>query len=106
MAFNYYFFVLMRISCAFGSSGFILSSYVLSVEVVGRENRKLAGLLGSGLFAVSYPLVALMAYLLRHWRVLTVLNSALGFSMFFLFKYVSASSSKSPSLPSSEVHVC
>lgn len=78
LAFNYHFFVLMRLLCAFAAAGFILSSYVLSVELVGRESRNFAGLLGSGLFALGYSVVALSSYFVRNWRYLTFLFSGLG----------------------------
>ena len=76
----------MRMLCAIGGAGFILASYVLSVELVGRESRNFAGLLGSFLFACGYGLVALSAYLIRDWRFLTLLFSVLGFGVFFLWK--------------------
>lgn len=86
LAFNYYLFVMMRFLCAVFGAGFILSSFVLSVEIVGRENRNFAGLLGSGLFAFGYPVVALMAYYIRNWRYLVFIFSGFGFFGLSLWK--------------------
>ena len=77
-AFNYYFFALMRLCCAVVTAGFTLSSYVLSVEVVGQESRNFAGLLGGAIFAFSYSIVAVAAYFLREWRYLVFLFSGVG----------------------------
>jgi hypothetical protein len=77
--------VLMRLLCAIGGAGFIISSFVLSVEFVGRDSRNFAGLLGSFLFGVGYCVVALGAYFFREWRHLTFLFSGAGFSIFLLW---------------------
>jgi MFS family permease len=85
-AFNYNFFVLMRLLCAIGGAGFILSSFVLSVEFVGRENRNFAGLLGTAMFALGYCVVALGAFLVREWRHLIFMFSGLGLCTFLLWR--------------------
>lgn len=86
LATNFYFFVVMRFLNAFFGSGFLMSSFVLSVEIVGRENRNFSGLLGSGLFGVGYAVVALMAYYIRNWRYLVFTFSGLGFLALFMWK--------------------
>lgn len=83
---NFYIFVILRVCTAISSAGFIMSSYVLSVEIVGASSRNFAGLLGSAMFGFSYPLLSLMAYFIRRWRVLVCVYSAAVFSVFLLFR--------------------
>ena len=63
-----------------------MSSYVLSVEIVGASSRSFAGLSGSALFALGYPLLSFMAYFIRRWRVLVCVYSAVAFSALLLFR--------------------
>ena len=84
LSFHYYVFVFFRICSAFSANGMILSSYVLSVELVDASSRSLVGVLGSLLFGLAFPLMAAMAYFVRQWRVLTLcatLVSAVLFGM-------------------------
>jgi OCT family organic cation transporter-like MFS transporter 4/5 len=75
---NYYVFMVMRLCSAIAVSGFTLSSFVLSVEVVGHESRNFAGLVGTALFSFAYSIVALAAYFVREWRYLMCLFSGAG----------------------------
>lgn len=86
LAYDYYSFVLFRVGVAFSSIGTIMSSYVLSVEVVGVASRSYAGVIGSLLFGLGLPLLALMAYFIRQWRLLTLLVAVAGASLFALWR--------------------
>lgn len=86
LAFDYYSFVCFRICAAIGTSGLIISSYVLSVEVVGISARSFAGMVGSAIFGSAYPILAVLAYFVRGWRVLALLITGAGVGMFALFR--------------------
>ena len=85
---GYKIFVLFRLLCAVSFGGIILSSFVLSVELVGMSARSFVGLVIAGLFALSYPYCSLMAYLIHNWRVYVVFNALLGFLIFLIWRYV------------------
>lgn len=74
---NYYLFTLFRLLVAFAAGGTVLSSYVLSIEITGVDYRTFAGLACSAIFAVSYPLMAVMAYFIPNWRWFSVSASVL-----------------------------
>ena len=86
LALDYYTFVFFRICAGFAGIGPIVSSYVLSVELVGVSSRSYAGVLGSLLFGMAYPLTAVMAYFIRQWRLLTLSLTAIGVAMFALWR--------------------
>ena len=72
---NYYVFVLFRLLVALTLAGVILSSFVLSMEIVGAEDRAYAGLVCSAIFGFSYPLLAALAFVFPNWRYLGVVSS-------------------------------
>ncbi len=72
---NFYVFVIFRLLVALNLAGVILSSFVLSMEIVGAEDRTYAGLACSGIFGFSYPLLAGLSYLIPNWRLLGVVSS-------------------------------
>ncbi len=76
---GFYSFAFCRLLVGINLSGVILSSYVLSLEIVGVSARKLAGLFGSAVYALGYPMLAVLAYYIRNWRLLTLVVSV-GFS--------------------------
>lgn len=86
LAFDYYMFVFFRFCVGFSSIGAIASSYVLSVELVGMSTRSFAGVLGSFMFGLAYPMVAVVAYFVRQWRVLILLLTGIGVGLFSLWK--------------------
>ena len=85
---NYSVFVFFRLMSAISGAGVILSSYVLSVEIVGISARSFAGIAGSVFFSLSYPLLALFAYLVYTWRWLSVVVSLVGLGYLPLWRYV------------------
>ena len=83
---SYTIFVFFRLLSAVSSAGVILSSYVLSVEIVGISARSYAGIAGSAFFSLAYPFLALLAYFIRSWRWLSVVISLLGLGYFPLWR--------------------
>lgn len=88
LALGYLSFVSFRMFSGFNSAGLIISSYVLSVEVVGGSKRELAGMVGAAMFACCFPVLSVLAYFVRGWRYLSLLVSVMGLSLFVLLKYV------------------
>ena len=86
LAFNYYMFVIFRVLSAISGAGFIMSSYVLSVEIVGMSARSISGMLGGALFGLAYSLVAAVAYFIRSWRTLTMVLSVVGLGIFAIVR--------------------
>ena len=83
---NYTVFALFRLTSAVSGAGVILSSYVLSVEIVGMSARSFVGIAIAGFFSLSYPSLALLAYFIRSWRWLCVVISLLGLGYFPLWR--------------------
>lgn len=84
LSFNYYSFVFFRVCLASSFSGCLLSSYVLCIELVGKSRRNLAGVFCAIVFGLSYLLLAVLAYFIRNWRVLSFLLSASNVLVFAL----------------------
>ena len=76
LSFSYYSFIFFRLCTATSGAGALLSLYVLGIELVGKSGRNFAGMAGMVIFALSYPVLAIMAYFIRSWRWLTLLISA------------------------------
>ena len=85
---SYFLFSFFRFMSAISSAGVILSSYVLSVEIVGVSARSFAGLAGSCFFSLSYPCLAILARYIYNWRCLCIVISLLGLAYFPLWRYV------------------
>lgn len=83
---GYYSFVFFRLCSGINCAGALLSCYVLCIEIVGKSGRKVAGLTGSAIFSVGYPILAILAYFIRNWRLLTLLISASNFIVFALIR--------------------
>ena len=82
LSFGFFSFTFCRLCVGVNLSGIILSSYVLSLELVGKSARKLVGIVGSFVFGLAYPILAVLAYYIRNWRLLTLVVS-LGFVVIF-----------------------
>lgn len=85
---NYYIFLLFRFLVALNLAGVILSSFVLSMEIVGAEDRTYAGLMTSGIFGFSYPLLAGLAYVIPNWRLIGVVSSIALLPLLLLWRSV------------------
>lgn len=85
---SYMLFTIFRLMNAISCAGIILSSYVLSVEIVGISARSFAGLAGSCFFSLSYPCLSVLTYYIYNWRWLCVVTSLLGLAYFPLWRYI------------------
>ena len=75
---SYSLYLLAKFSVGFFQAGFILASFVLSNELVGPSKRGLVGMVFQASFAVFIVLLSLLAYLVQHWRRLTLAISLCG----------------------------
>ena len=75
---GYKIFVFFRFLSGASSAGLLLSSYVLSMEIVDTSIRSFVGFLGAAFFSLAYPFLALLAYFVHNWRWLSVVISLLG----------------------------
>ena len=68
----------------FFKSGYILCSYVLLNELIGKTKRGLMGTLTQAFFAIGIVIFSLIAYKVRHWRSLTITTSLMGIPLLIL----------------------
>ena len=68
---SFYWFAFFRVIAVAAASGGI-PSYILLMEVVGVSQRSFAGLFFSTFFSVGFMVLAVMAYLVREWRHLSL----------------------------------
>ena len=52
------------------TQGQVLSAYVLTLELLGPSKRTVVGLTLMGVFAFSFPILAVLAYYITEWRTL------------------------------------
>ena len=71
-----YFLVVLRFIMGVFHAGVALNSYVLVIELVGPNYRVLAANISGLTWALGSILMALKAYYIRSWRLLTVALSA------------------------------
>ncbi|KXJ29686.1 organic cation transporter protein [Exaiptasia diaphana] len=83
----FWMFVLCRAIVGFGIGGTSLNQFVLITEFVGPQHRNLAGTLVWFAWTFSYMALALFAYFLRDWQILTIVVSVTGipFVLFWWF---------------------
>ena len=77
------FFMLYNVP-GFFQSGYILCSFVLLTELIGKTKRGLIGTLTQACFAVGIVIFSFIAYYIRHWRHLTLTTSILGVPLLVL----------------------
>ena len=75
---SYSLYLLAKFSVGFFQAGFILASFVLSNELVGPSKRGLVGMVFQSSFALFIVLLSLLAYIVQHWRRLTLAISVCG----------------------------
>ena len=83
---NYLVFVLFRFVSATSCAGVSISSNVLAVELVGMSARSFAGFFSVSFFSVGYVFLAVLAYFICSWRMLSVVVSLLGLAYFPLWR--------------------
>ena len=85
---GFYFFVFFRIAFAFFSVGIGLASYSIFMEITGLSQRTFAGMAVHVFSAAGYLVLAVMAYLIRDWRTLSVIAGLAGFPSLLLWRCV------------------
>ncbi len=80
----FFLFAFFRVSLAFFNAG-LIAGFPLTIELVGISKRNLAGLIGGVLFAVGFPVLALLAFLISNWRILTVVCALHGVPLLLLW---------------------
>ena len=83
-----YSFIFFRIVAAICGQGVIMSSYVLVMEIVGRSARSFAGLAIAMFFSFGCALLAILAYLIREWRTLSLVSTLSGLLFLLLWRLV------------------
>ena len=86
LSFSYYSFTFFRLCSGMSAAGTLLTCYVLCLEIVGKSGRKIVGIVGSTIFSLSFPLLSILAYFIRNWRLLTLLISASNIVVFALIR--------------------
>ena len=81
-----YSFIFFRIVTAFCGQGVIMSSYVLVMEIVGCSARSFAGLAIAVFFSFGCALLAILAYLIREWRTLSLVSTLSGLLFLLLWR--------------------
>lgn len=83
---GYYSFTFFKIATAFNNAGLAIISFVIPMEIIGVQKRALAGMVVHFFFAAGYVVLAIMAYYIWSWRVLSLLCSVLGFVILTFWK--------------------
>jgi len=74
---GFYVFTFFRmLASAFGTG--IVFGYVMCLEIIGISYRSYAGLVSHIFFSLGYPILALMAYYIRDWRLLCISSALSG----------------------------
>eukprot|EP00057_Strongylocentrotus_purpuratus_P035012 XP_797406.1 PREDICTED: organic cation transporter protein-like [Strongylocentrotus purpuratus] len=81
---NWWFFATMRFFMGFGNIPFKLTLYVIGTEYIGPSKRSLVILITIS-YAVGYMFLALPAYYIRSWRLLTLTMTLPLLSLFIFF---------------------
>lgn len=76
-----------RFSVGFFAAGNILSSFVLSSELIGPSKRGLAGNIFQVFFAIGIVILAGLAYAFSNWKIMSCVATSIGILYFFLFMY-------------------
>ncbi|CAM1299026.1 slc22a6 (predicted) [Pycnogonum litorale] len=75
---SYWIYVIMRFLTGFSIQGAALSGYVLLIEYIGSSTRGLVSTACGFFFTAGTLLISSLAYLIRDWRMLTLVSSIWG----------------------------
>ncbi|XP_021943045.1 solute carrier family 22 member 15 isoform X2 [Folsomia candida] len=81
----YWGYIVLRFCVGFFAAGNILSSFVLSSELIGPSKRGIAGNIFQVFFAFGIVILSLLAYAFTNWRILSAAATSIGILYFFLF---------------------
>ena len=79
LSLSYTQFAICRFLIGFFSYGCLSCLFVILMEVIGADYRALTGLIYSAFFAMSFPLLSVLVYIIPSWRILTGMLSVAGF---------------------------
>lgn len=86
LATGFLMFVVFRFLFGVMSQAIVVVGFSLLLEVVGAGKRSLVSILTQGFFSVGIGGLALLAYLFRNWRVLSVFISVIGLGFLALWR--------------------
>ena len=82
---HFTFYAMCRFFAGVAFAGFGLVSFTYLCEMLGSSKRSFVGLLMPGAFAVGILIFSILAYLIRHWRVLSVVTSLPALMVFYWY---------------------
>lgn len=85
---NYWVYAASRLFTGINSTGVYIISFVLAIEMVGPDKRFIAGTGTHFFFCLGYLLVALLAYLIRDWRMLQLSFTVPTFLLVFTWWFI------------------
>eukprot|EP00095_Tigriopus_kingsejongensis_P008577 snap_masked-scaffold167_size293163-processed-gene-1.4 protein:Tk08577 transcript:snap_masked-scaffold167_size293163-processed-gene-1.4-mRNA-1 annotation:"hypothetical protein DAPPUDRAFT_64502" len=74
---NYWAYLAFRVLVGIGEMGMVMTTFTLSVELVGAKQQALVGNMNQLMFAVGECLMGVLAYYVRDWRYLHYITSAM-----------------------------
>ena len=79
VSFNYTQFAFCRFLIGFCNAGCLSCLFVILMEVIGPDYRAVTGIMYSAFFAICFPLLSILVYIIPSWRILTGVLSVAGF---------------------------
>eukprot|EP00094_Tigriopus_californicus_P009269 TCALIF_08937-PA protein Name:"Similar to Orct Organic cation transporter protein (Drosophila melanogaster)" AED:0.07 eAED:0.07 QI:0/0.6/0.33/0.83/1/1/6/6/587 len=74
---EYWSYLILRILAGIGEMGMVMTTFTLSVELVGAKQQAFVGNMNQLMFAVGEILMGVLAYFIRDWRQLHFVTAAL-----------------------------
>ncbi|XP_068716131.1 organic cation transporter-like protein isoform X2 [Montipora foliosa] len=86
----YWLYTCLRFIIGFGLGGAIVCLFIMATEYVGPDHRAMAGTFTWFFWTGALMFIALLAYLIRDWRKLSMITSAPGLILFVFWMFVNA----------------
>ncbi|XP_074623827.1 organic cation transporter-like protein isoform X2 [Acropora palmata] len=86
----YWLYACMRFIIGFGLGGAIVCLFIMATEYVGPDHRAMAGTFTWFFWTGALMIIALLAYLIRDWRKLSMVTSAPGLILMVFWMFVNA----------------
>ncbi|EDO42217.1 predicted protein, partial [Nematostella vectensis] len=81
----YWLYAVFRFFIGFGLGGSIVILFIMATEFVGPQKRAMAGTFTWYFWTGALMLIALLAYFIRDWRILSITTSAPGILLFLFW---------------------
>lgn len=81
----YWLYAILRFIIGFGLGGAIVCLFIMATEYVGPKHRAMAGTFTWYFWTGALMMIALLAYLIRDWRKLSMITSAPGLLLFIFW---------------------